>query len=66
MTVGLVGVILSIILGSILGTVSGYYMGVADDVIQRIIEVDQLISHHSSVGRSGSRFTTSFRKFYCP
>jgi peptide/nickel transport system permease protein len=39
MTVGLVGVILSIVLGSILGTVSGYYMGVADDVIQRIIEV---------------------------
>jgi peptide/nickel transport system permease protein len=39
MTVGLVGVILSIVLGSILGTISGYYMGMADDVIQRIIEV---------------------------
>lgn len=39
MTVGLLGVIMSILLGSILGTVSGYFMGVADDVIQRIIEV---------------------------
>jgi peptide/nickel transport system permease protein len=39
MTVGLMGVIMSIVFGSILGTVSGYYMGLADDVIQRIIEV---------------------------
>jgi len=39
MTVGLVGVIMSIVFGSILGTISGYYMGLADDVIQRIIEV---------------------------
>lgn len=39
MTVGLVGVILSLVLGSILGTISGYFMGLADDVIQRIIEV---------------------------
>jgi peptide/nickel transport system permease protein len=39
MTVGLVGVAFSIILGSILGTASGYYMGIADDIIQRIIEV---------------------------
>ncbi len=39
MTVGLVGVALSIVLGSILGTASGYWMGLADDIIQRIIEV---------------------------
>jgi peptide/nickel transport system permease protein len=39
MTVGLLGVAMSIILGSILGTVSGYFMGFADDAIQRIIEV---------------------------
>ena len=39
MTIGLLGVIMSIIFGSILGTVSGYYMGVADDIIQRAIEV---------------------------
>ena len=39
MTIGLVGVALSIIFGAILGTISGYYMGVADDIIQRIIEV---------------------------
>jgi peptide/nickel transport system permease protein len=39
MTIGLVGVALSIVFGSVLGTISGYYMGRADDVIQRIIEV---------------------------
>jgi peptide/nickel transport system permease protein len=39
MTVGLLGVIISIILGSVLGTISGYYMGFADDAIQRAIEV---------------------------
>lgn len=39
MTIGLVGVALSIIFGSILGTISGFYMGIGDDIIQRIIEV---------------------------
>ncbi len=39
MTVGLVGVALSIILGSIMGTASGYFGGLVDDVMQRIIEV---------------------------
>ena len=39
MTVGLLGVTLSLVLGSILGTASGYWMGVADDIIQRAIEV---------------------------
>lgn len=39
MTVGLIGVALSIVLGSILGTASGYYMGIIDDIMQRIIEV---------------------------
>jgi len=39
MTIGLVGVALSIIFGSIMGTISGYYMGIGDDIIQRIIEV---------------------------
>jgi peptide/nickel transport system permease protein len=39
MTVGLLGVAMSLILGSILGTASGYWMGLADDIIQRAIEV---------------------------
>ncbi len=39
MTIGLLGVALSILFGSIMGTVSGYYMGLIDDVMQRIIEV---------------------------
>jgi len=39
MTIGLVGVALSIIFGTILGTISGYYRGRGDEIIQRIIEV---------------------------
>jgi peptide/nickel transport system permease protein len=39
MTVGLLGVLMSIVIGAVLGTASGYFMGFADDLIQRIIEV---------------------------
>lgn len=39
MTVGLLGVALTIMFGSILGGASGYYGGVVDDVMQRIIEI---------------------------
>ncbi len=39
MTVGLVGVFLSLILGSLLGTISGYWGGWVDNVIQRLIEL---------------------------
>lgn len=39
MTVGLLGVMMSIVIGAVLGTASGYFMGLADDLIQRIIEV---------------------------
>lgn len=41
MTIGLVGVVLSIIFGTIMGTISGFYMGISDDIIQRVIEVIQ-------------------------
>lgn len=39
MTIGLVGVFLSLILGSLLGTVSGYFGGWMDHLIQRIVEL---------------------------
>ncbi|NMB46025.1 MAG: ABC transporter permease [Firmicutes bacterium] len=39
LTIGLVGVILTIILGSVMGTISGYYGGVIDNIIQRIVEL---------------------------
>jgi len=39
LTVGLVGVILTIFLGTVLGTISGYYGGTVDNIIQRIGEV---------------------------
>jgi peptide/nickel transport system permease protein len=39
LTVGLVGVVLTILFGSVLGTVSGYFGGVVDTVIQRVAEL---------------------------
>jgi peptide/nickel transport system permease protein len=41
MTVGLIAVILSVILGVLLGGVSGYFGGIADLIIQRVIEILQ-------------------------
>lgn len=38
MTIGLIGVAISLILGVILGGISGYYGGTVDVVIQRVIE----------------------------
>jgi len=39
LTIGLLGVFLSLIIGSIMGVVSGYYGGHVDGVVQRLIEV---------------------------
>mgnify|MGYP001121891996 CR=1 FL=1 len=39
MTVGLLGVAMSIVFGSIMGTASGYYGGLIDDIMQRVIEI---------------------------
>lgn len=39
LSIGLVGVFLSLVLGSIFGTISGYFGGFADMVLQRIIEL---------------------------
>ena len=39
LTVGLIGVSLTIILGSVLGTISGYFGGVVDTLMQRLIEL---------------------------
>ena len=39
LTIGLVGVIISFVLAIVLGSASGYFGGIADLVIQRIIEV---------------------------
>jgi peptide/nickel transport system permease protein len=38
MSIGLIGVFLSLVLGILLGGVSGYYGGTIDNVIQRVIE----------------------------
>ena len=38
LTIGLVGVFLSMLLGTVLGVISGYYGGNVDNIIQRIIE----------------------------
>lgn len=39
LTVGLIGVILSLLLGTVLGITSGYYGGLVDEIIQRLIEL---------------------------
>jgi peptide/nickel transport system permease protein len=39
MTIGLVGVTLSLFLGVVLGGISGFYGGIADTIIQRVIEI---------------------------
>jgi len=39
MSIGLVGVFLSLLLGLLFGGISGYYGGAVDNIIQRIIEV---------------------------
>ncbi|HLU11176.1 MAG TPA: ABC transporter permease [Oceanobacillus sp.] len=39
LTIGLVGVVLSLILGTVLGIASGYFGGLVDEVIQRLIEI---------------------------
>jgi peptide/nickel transport system permease protein len=39
LTIGLVGVVLSLFLGTILGVISGYYGGSMDNFIQRLIEL---------------------------
>jgi peptide/nickel transport system permease protein len=43
LTVGLLGVAIATILGALLGTASGYFGGVADNIIQRIIELIQSV-----------------------
>jgi peptide/nickel transport system permease protein len=39
LTIGLVGVFLSLLLGAVMGIVSGYYGGLVDNLIQRLIEL---------------------------
>jgi peptide/nickel transport system permease protein len=39
LTIGLIGVFLSLTIGSVLGLVSGYYSGQVDNLIQRLIEL---------------------------
>jgi peptide/nickel transport system permease protein len=39
LTIGLVGVTMSLVLGVVLGGLSGFYGGIADTVIQRVIEI---------------------------
>ena len=41
LSIGLVGVVISFVLGCLLGGVSGYFAGVADMIVQRIIEFVQ-------------------------
>ena len=39
LSIGLVGVIMSLVIGSVMGVASGYYGGIIDDLMQRTIEI---------------------------
>jgi peptide/nickel transport system permease protein len=39
LSIGLVGILLTLVIGAILGGISGYYGGMIDNVIQRVIEM---------------------------
>jgi peptide/nickel transport system permease protein len=39
LTIGLVGVVLSLVIGTVLGVASGYFGGWTDEIIQRVIEI---------------------------
>ena len=43
LSIGLIGVIILIFIGTIVGTISGYYGGLADNLIQRFIEIIRTI-----------------------
>ena len=43
LSIGLIGVIILIFIGTIVGTISGYYGGLADNFIQRFIEIIRTI-----------------------
>jgi peptide/nickel transport system permease protein len=45
LTIGIVGVAVSIVLGIALGGLAGYYGGWVDDIVQRVIEVIRSIPH---------------------
>ncbi|HSE75169.1 MAG TPA: ABC transporter permease [Dongiaceae bacterium] len=45
LTIGLVGVAVSMVLGIVLGGLAGYYGGWVDDIVQRVIEVVRSIPH---------------------
>jgi peptide/nickel transport system permease protein len=45
LTIGLIGVAVSIVLGIVFGALAGYYGGWVDDVVQRAIEVVRSIPH---------------------
>lgn len=45
MSIGLLGVLMSLVLGIVIGGIAGYYGGVVDNVIQRVIEILLSIPH---------------------
>ena len=53
LSVGLVGVLLSLSLGVLLGGISGYYGGRIDFVIQRVIEFVLSLPTHPDLARAG-------------
>ena len=55
LTIGLVGVFLSLMIGTLLGVVSGYFGGWIDNVIQRVIEVLRSLPELPSMAAGSGR-----------
>jgi hypothetical protein len=58
LTIGLVGVTMSLVLGVVLGGLSGFYGGFVDTLIQRIIEILRSIPDHPPVDGAGGGAST--------
>ena len=56
LSVGFVGVIISLVLGVLIGGVSGYYGGIIDTIVQRIIEFLQSIPSYPAVDGAGGGY----------
>ena len=52
LSIGLVGVLLSLIIGVLLGGISGYYGGRIDFAIQRVIEFVLSLPDHPDLARA--------------
>jgi ABC-type dipeptide/oligopeptide/nickel transport system permease subunit len=67
LTIGLVGVFLSVVIGSLLGATSGYLGGTADNIIQRVIEIVRsmpTLPLYAAIAAALPRTTTVTQRYF--